>query len=324
MTTARRRRRLGVPYPLPTEPPWNAPHRSPLPTPDGTESALHFSALDFGPGESFGGYRFWLGGTPYYNINYQIEDPCLWGSHDGYHWEVPSGLVNPVFPTPPGLDYNSDIDIAHDPTTGLLHMWWREASPNSEFAAGQGRVALVHSTSPDGVAWAPKDTTLEWTGMSIAEVGISPSVVRVSDTEWHMHTGELDWSGGGGYLCRRTAASPNGPWSAPVSWSFTTSAGRAPWHLEVTLCSDGIHRALIADGSAGPLHAASSPDGLVWTGADGDVLGRRPGMWDQSLYRGSMTEHEDGGRFRVWYSGRLDQWHLGYTEIPISEWPTPI
>lgn len=308
------RRRRPAPYALPGARPWNAVMPLQVPTPDGTGSVIHTSVLDFGA-YPFAGYRYWLTATPYHNNQVELENPCVWASHDEYHWEEPAEGLNPVFPTPDGAAYNSDVDIAHDPDTGLLHLWWRTCLDRpANLADGTAWVELRHSTSPDGVTWAPYDTPISFQNVTVIERVISPSVVRVNAGLWYMYTLEAP-----GALWRRAATTPAGPWGEPERLIFPEGTGNDQWHLEVILDSTGVYRMLVATGP-GNMWAASSRDGLTWRRAPGFVMEGRAGQWDSGLYRSTFTEHENGRDYRVWYSARL---RVGYTVIPKSEWPTP-
>ena len=172
---------VGLPYAIPTAFPYNAPVYSDLPTPDGTGSATHPSAWDFGP-SGWRGWRFWMANTPYYNQDILQENPCVWVSQDGYHWEVPAGGRNPIYPTPGGGLWYSDTDIHYDAANDELLLIWR----------GPGeRINIVGSS--DGITWP---ATIQDVTPSHEEQGglfLAPSLVQIPDGTWRLYGSGQGW-----------------------------------------------------------------------------------------------------------------------------------
>ena len=318
LTVGRRRGTAPLPYTIPTTAPYNAPQHLTTPTYDGSGNTIHPDVIDFWTTHGirqWNGYRFWMAHTPYPNTDDDYENPSILASHDGVTWVTPPGLTNPIYPSP-ASGWNSDTDLTYDVATGQLVLVFRgydQADPFPHFVA----------RSSDGTTWPATATRLS---MTRPEENTSPALVRMSDG-WAM------W--GVGYpsrtLRRWTATTPEGPWSGPISCSGLTSAA---WHIDVCRIGEKLY-ALIDEGresepALDALTIASSTDGgLTWAVGSAPVITKGSGGWDSlALYRGTLQPHENGTHMRVWYSGRkgvgtMDSWHVGLTEIPLAEWPTP-
>lgn len=302
--------RPGPPYPLPTAAPYNAPTYAITPTPDGTGSTVHPSVVDFS--EKWNGYRYWMGVTPYFGSTNKVEDPCVLASNDGHRWHVPPGLTNPIEPTPAGTAYHSDTDLTYDPDTGDLVLIWRETDDYHDPDAAYSKLYL--SRSADGTTWSAKTTIIHLTGQATGTL-FSPALVRVAAGDWRLFTG---WGAGGETW---TATSPDGPWSGPTQFIWTGDA-HAIWHLDVNY--DGSRFYLLGAAQPGAdwhLFPGVSEDGISWTFGP-TFLQNRPGEWDsKTMYRATMTPHEDGLHWRLWYSSDgPGSWHVALTQVPRSLW----
>lgn len=311
LTAGARRRGQAIdttPYAMPTSAPWNVPQPTITPTYDGTGSALHPGVLDFRQinGGTWNGWRYWMAMTPYYNNNDTLENPSILVSSDGYTWQEPLEGMNPIYPWP-GASYNSDTDIEYDPSTDELVLIYK--GPGPEF---NPRVAR----SADGVTWPAAATAFAWP--NVANEQVSPALIRLPDGTWACWTNKFPTPAAISYW---TAPDPLGPWSGPTA---CTGFHRMGWHLDVTHVG-GIYYMLIFEQTSN-LWAATSRDGYTWASNTTQLMTTAAtGSWDsEQLYRGSMTPHENGTHFRVWYPGRLGKsWRIGYTEIPLTEWPPP-
>lgn len=332
------KRRSGPPYPMPTAPPWNAPTYCDLPTYDNTGSGLHIAVVDMHNeiGKDWRGWRYWAAFTPYYRQNARLENPSIIVSADGWHWVLPTGLRNPIYPAPPNpISWNADTDLAYDPGSDTLvlgYQGWREGLWISQEQVG--------ARSVDGVRWPPR----AWTsgmGEMWAKVA-SASIVQAADGSWQLYGVYTAGSGSSGIrqMRRWTSGHATGPWlgEGEATTGLTGFPLDGLWHAEVLL-DNGIYRALIWAGwTKGLVFACSSTDGLAWSRSIDPIL--RPSSdepslaglnrWDSSeTYRGSFTPHENGTHYRVWYSGTPGgatsdlSWRIGYTEIPKSAWPLP-
>lgn len=305
-----------TPYTLPSEPPYNAPVAAITPTYDGSGQAVHPSVVDFGT--AWHGFRYWCAITPYPGANDRYEDPSVIASHDGYTWQVPAGLTNPLYPAPAAPGFNSDTHLVYDPAAGELVLYYRETLDASTFTHWVMR-------SGDAVTWSARvNINLPTEGVQI----LSPALVYVAQGDWRLFG--LTRAPEPRVFQMWTSSSPEGPWSGPYGCvglrDFTY-----PWHLDV-LYFDGLFWLTVDRGPyylAQPdgLRAATSRDGITWTAAAEDFMEKGgTGAWDeQQLYRASIQPHEDGTRHRMWYSATSEdnEWRTGFTAVPRSEWPTP-
>ena len=317
LTAAARRRGPWLPYVVPDSAPYNTPVHNSTPTYDGSGNTVHPDVIDFRTSHGVAqwcGYRFWMAHTPYPNSSSVHENPSIIASNDGITWETPDGLNNPIYPRP-ATGWNSDTDLTFDPVTSELVLIFRgydTADPFPHFTA----------RSSDGVSWPSIPTRMTFTRQ---EENASPALVRMADGTWGM------W--GIGYpsrtLRRWVAASPDGPWTGPVTCTGLTTAA---WHLDVCRIGSKLY-AIIDEGredepSKDAITVASSIDGgLTWVRNLTPVITVGSGGWDTlALYRGSLQPHENGTHMRVWYSGRAgtgttNSWHVGLTLVPLTEWP---
>lgn len=297
----------GLPYELPLAAPYNVPVYCPIPTPEGSGETVHPDVVDFGPA-GWNGWRFWMGVTPFPNGNAGAENPCVFVSRDGFVWDVPAGLANPIVgtPTDPLYQANSDTDLTYDPAGDRLILLWR-----AYHTGGREKIWMAHSS--DGSTWSePAVILASEEGVSVTRI-LSPALVRVAADDWRLFTagnlGEPD--------TMRTASDPYGPWSEPVTQTFGGGAG--PYHIDVIIGPDGRFWALY-----GGTEIAVSTNGIAWT-VGPRVLTGRQGYWDEGPYRATMTPHENGAHMRLWYScmgyvNGTQEWRTGYTLVQRSHW----
>ena len=330
------RRRSGFPYEMPTAPPWNAPTFCEVPTYDNTGAFVHFSVIDMHReiGKDWRGWRFWGSLTPFYQDNDDVENPSIVASEDGYHWVLPNGVKNPVYPEPTlgtGM-WNADTDLMYDPDSDHLVLSFQ----------GQREGTLVQdqvfARSPDGIRWPIRASAGGLEGL-YAKVA-SASIYRDADGSWLMYG---VYTGGSGALGIRTlmrwrSDHASGPYfgageELDISEAQFNLWG-GPWHNENMIDLDGIHRMLVWTGwDRQYIYPCSSTDGLSWS--VGDVLLRPaqyeptlaesdPPRWDHvELYRGSFLDL--GDRFRVYYAGKSVEtdWRLGCVDVPRTVFPAP-
>ena len=310
------RARLGPPpYAFPTAAPWHAPTPCVTPAPDGTNYVIHPDVVDFGPTRRWHGWRYWMACTPFAGRTNSKENPSILVSQNGFHWEVPSGIVNPIYPDPPPPRFNSDTDLTYDPETDALVLTFRQMLPD-------GTHQHYIARSPDGRIWPAKLQPLNWTRLAGSQLA-SPAFVRRAAGDWWLY-------GVNGNTARLTyyrATSPEAAWTGP-SVIGTWPLALKPWHVDV-IYHGGAFRALVDCGPEYKGYAdgyvlGSSVDGSTWTWATGPVMDLLPGpRWDdQELYRATIQPHEDGTHMQVWYSAlTADNPQIGYTLLPHSLWP---
>ena len=305
----------GIPYPMPTSPPYNAPTYCVTPTADGSASTVHPSVVDFGSGRKWNDHRYWMAVTGFYLTNDDLENPHILASNDGFHWQPPPGLTNPVYPMPPGgVRFNSDTDLEYDPRSDELVMIYREQQlDNSQ------QVFLARS--PNGTLWPARPQVLNWTRPEATGQVLSPALIRRAEGDWWLF-GIFERTSAFIYY---RASAPEGPWTGPTTAATTLPA--PAWHLDV-IWDGAAFRALIDKGprykgAADGYAVGSSVNGNTWAWNPTNVMDLPASGWDSiELYRASIAPHENGTHMRLWYSAEgPESWRVGYTELPVSLWP---
>ena len=307
---------VSLPYPTPSIAPYNVDFLSPIPTPDGSGQTVHPDVVDFG--KHWNGWRFWLAVTPYPGGRIQEENPCVYGSNDGYHWETPKGMTNPL-DAGPNLAYsaNSDTDLFYDEGSQELILTYRL------YHTGTRRETFKLMRSADGVKWSEPVIIFDNDGSPTGDGGgvqqySSQALVRVAEGDYRMWT------------CGATnepdkmfkASTATGPWTVQSTLSFG-GTGRNPYHTDVIAGPDG--RFWMIGCSNGVAFASVSSDGVNWVSGK-PILDARRSMWDSNIYRATIQPHEDGKHMRAWYSAfRQDEgtgqvWRTAVTVIPRAEW----
>ncbi len=302
-----------IPYAIPSTAPFNVSTPALTPTYDGTGHGFHPSVWDAGVGTRWNGFRYWMGMTPFHGGNEDLENPCILASHDGFTWQVPPGLTNPLVlrGSAPGFDYNSDTELAFLPeegANGTLYCFWR---PVNGFVAPLDE-AWYYATSTDGVTWSDQEKAGAWYDVDTSYA--SPSFVRLADTEWRAFTnaGMLE------------ARHPTGPWSPLRPFRHLGLAHRRWWHHDVEWV-DGRFWAIVNNGNT-DVWPAVSRDGVHWVHGESLLAKPSANAWEaDGYYRPAFLPHPDGTRMNVWYSGynlgdpNLDR-RIGFTQVPRTEW----
>lgn len=275
---------------------WSAPAAlQPLgiPTPDGSGQATHPSVWDMGPGQTYGGHRYWMAYTPYKYANDALEDPCVAWSDNGAAWTAATGAF-PLDDAPGGASFNSDTDLTI--TGGAAYVLWR--------AVESGVAKLYWRTSTNGSTWTAK--TLIWDGgISL----FSPSMVKTA-SGWRMY-----FVGGGagarkvGFMDSTLATPTPASWTAPTWVTTPLPTGREPWHLEVKQHA-GRWWGTLTDTLTGQngvqcrIRLMQSADGTNWDVAQTELV---PGLGHShdNLYRASIAYSgtANAPTMDMWYSG---------------------
>ena len=277
----------------------NVPDPLTTPTHDGSGQAVHPDVWDFGEGEEWNGYRYWMAMTPYAYSSEATEIPNILASHDGTTWEVPPGLTNPM-------------SQGFDPCIAMVG--------DRMYVVSQGPIV---TWSDDGITWVPHRYLFQ------GDLGeVSPSILQEDDGTFRMWSIQRSFDGTRFRCLHRTAEHIMGPWSRPqeIIMPEDVSTGRDLWHIDVVK-HEGRYYAVVSEnwkgtsGQASLLYMAESNDGLVWEMSGKPVLGRgTAAKWDDAqIYRSCIIPRGagEGLWFDLWYSARgsSGKWHIGRTEI---------
>lgn len=223
---------------------------------------------------------YWIVMTPFNaGDGATIENPEIFHSDDGITWTVPTGLTNPIAPSPTGAPNNSDPHlIIHDST---MICYWRDNVG--------GTINLRYKTSKDGVNWSSMGT------VTTESTYVTAPVIRNVRGVWHLWY--LDTQGTGGHtddkLAHETASSPFGPFSGAEDCTLNGISNawvtHYYWHGDIRYVN-GTFACLAsfneASWSTGWLFG-TSPDGLTW---EFDVRPNQGSSYDCRLWR-SPTGH---------------------------------
>ena len=241
--------------------------------------------------------RRFLAITPYPGGDIKRELPSIYESGDPAEWEVPAGVTNPI--VRPWKGYLSDPDLLFEPSRRELWMYFRHVSHlNSVFltVSGDG----THWSRPTRVVRAPNHEL------------VSPTVVRVSETRWHM------WAvnaGPGGCNSVSTTVehrtSTDGlHWSSSRTVDVSGPGALTPWHIDVTWVPElrefwALYNEKPRETCATPaLRLSTSSDGITWTQHPTPVL--RAGMtaeFKDIVYRSTLEYDGRTDMVTLWYSG---------------------
>ena len=288
-----------APYAYPTAAPWTVPNVARTPTYDGSGIAVHPFVVDTRAvlGHDFRGFRYWMVMTPYADTNDQLENPSVIISNQGWEWQVPEGLTNPL-DGPPGDTWYSDTHMAWDPVGEQFVVYYRHHG-----------VGYHAATSPDGVNW-------EIHRQVIPDDSVSGSLVMREPYDWWWFTGSPLSAGGGQFRFYR-ASSPLGPWrnrqDIEVSGTATTM-----WHMHVSWEADLGRFVMIGSNRERAAFPGVSENGIDWRFG--------PHLFAQGYtYRSTMVRADDPTLYDVWYSYQGDgdlpgSWWIKHTRIPRNYW----
>jgi hypothetical protein len=263
------------------------------------------------------GFRYWMAATPYESSNSQYENPSVYVSNDGQTWSTPPGLTNPIV-AKPAYGYNSDTDLV-DGLDGRLYLFYRVVDNVN------GGVELWVTSSSDGAAWSAPVKILE--PDAATDMPASQAVV-FTGSEWSMYYVDVK-TGALNTVRRRTAASPVGPWSAPVTMTIDAApAGQEYWHLDAKNYGGQTILLLVTttEGSDGGglanLFFAWSDNGNTFTRGTNAIIPKPTvAAWDSTLYRASFVPVSDGGETKldIWYSANgTSGWRIGYSTASLG------
>lgn len=267
-----------------------------LETSDGSGQVTHPDVAYSSEGFGEGNWTYWMACTPYPDRNAHFENPELFVSYDGIHWAVPSGLTNPLVPSPEiAGDHHSDPDILLH--CGYLWLFYRQTLRSK--TPTENRIFLMKTS--DGVHWSgPRLLFSDNTGREL----LSPAVIY-TDGLFLMWTVEI-CSDDFVIVCRTSREGFE--WSAPELCKLSgLSAPRHAWHIDVLQEGDRLSALLVSSvgkgGKDSRLHYAYSEDrGLTWT-TDGFLFEKVYEFEAGAQYRASLLPREEcPGEYDLWYS----------------------
>ena len=272
---------------------------------ENSHQVVHPSAVAFA--SDWHGHRFWLALTPYPNSDSDVENPSLFGSATGDSWAVPSGITNPVATT--GRGYLSDPELAYDPTSDELRLYYREVVERGHRKHKRHQADIVYITrSSDGERWSAPVAILNDMGHYV----VSPSVTRRGDSDWLMWSvdaGTRGCASQSNHLIMRQSTDGLA-WTLPTRVSFQ-QPGFLPWHLDVQYVPQlNAYWALVAayprghDCTTSSLFLATSTDGTNWTTYPTPLLSR--GVLPQfatNVYRSTFAFEGSGNGMTIWLTG---------------------
>ena len=294
---------------------------------ESSRQVVHPSVVAFP--SAWNGRRFWLALTPYPNSDSRVENPSLFSSENGNSFAVPTGVTNPVAKTSRG--YLSDPDLAFDPVSNELRMYYREvveSHHHGKHTRHQADVVYV-TRSNDGVQWSAPRAILA----DIGHYVVSPAVARRADGDWKMWAVD---AGRRGCTSRETRIilrhSADGiGWSTPTAVSFL-QPGFVPWHLDVQFVPQlNAYWALVAAyrrGSActaSSLFLATSTNGVDWKTYPSPVLerGALP-QFSANVYRSTFAFAADGNSLTLWLTGATTVQRGERRKGPVLRWSAAV
>lgn len=231
------------------------------------------------------GYNFWMAYTPYPGT--ERENPVIVASNNGYDWETPAGLVNPISPAP-ATGYNSDTELVYT-NTGTLRCYWRWHTQTSE----QNVLRMMESS--DGVNWeAAVDCTIP--------ANIDPLSPCIHVTMGGAYTLWIGGSQGSSSISIRRLTSTDGiTWGDMTDCPTNFDGHGFHWHPMVW-AQAGNYYCLSAFVSEEPttanlmpdLYFGKSADGITWEFDANPLVARgEEGLKNYRVYRSAAVRVGD-------------------------------
>lgn len=243
----------------------------------------------------FAGYPYWMAFTPYPLGDDRMENPSIRASRDGLAWEKIPGIPDPLIPAPAESDvHHADPELMHfHGRLNLLYLTIRRKTYETWFNLTE---------CGEDLSWSePRSIPIE---AGVVSPTFQADGLRIR--EW--------------FIKDHALFSRQGPDFFSLGDDRSCSAeipGHVPWHVDVLKTEEG-YEALIAafptgsNSSRTRLYHLTSEDGLAFTlGSPAPVI--RPSLlgWDnRMIYRSSFLK-EEGGTYRIWYSGSSWGKHFG-------------
>jgi hypothetical protein len=284
----------------------NAPMYQITPTYDWSGQAMHPGIVYFP--EGWNGYKYWMAMTPLTYSDHFKENPSILVSNDGFSWEVPPGLINPLVYPPPYGGYNADPDLVYNDDTDELWLYFLR------YYANTNQTKMCLKKSADGVNWTESEYLITWNNQD-SDNERSWAIIK-QDSDWHYWAECRDAP----YAVYYRYSTDGRNWSEPQIVEFSPEPLSLPWHLDVIYVPSKSEYWMLYSSPGAPggsLYFAKSKDRLRWTTGLNKVLSPSVDGWDNNmLYRPTLLYDSNSQLLRVWYSAKsnLGEWHTGYTE----------
>jgi hypothetical protein len=261
---------------------------------------------------AWNGYKYWMAYTPYPNAQPGAENPCLAASNDMIKWVTPSGVVNPLAPTPNGGSntfkyYNSDTHLLFNSASNRLEMFYREVWDTYE------NIYMISSIN--GTVWSAPVLVKSSQPMLPNNVKklICP-VILLSGSKYSMYVME------DGNIRLYESTDNFATWTDKGLITRDGGVNLTTWHFDIIVNPlTGNYELLNNDNdltttpSDGILTHYVSSDGLAWTQTDFYMLpSYGTNRFDnQGLYRSTLVF--TNARYYLIYTGisTSNEWRLG-------------
>lgn len=290
---------------------WSPPTVLTTPTYDGSGQAVHPSVVYIS--ESFAGYKYWMGITPYPGGNDDYENPSILASNDGVTWAVPDGITNPLAPKP--SHHNSDCCLVWDASISTLYLYYVEMLTD-----------ITHTIYRFAITEDPLTVSTKVQCLQSSSYLFAPAVVKNGTNDWVM------WVFDGANKLHRYISADGVSWSSDTivgiynqSNGLATSLTLVSWHLSVTK-RDDRYLFFICAYPAGGNNAqtdlywayADSIDSPIWFDTTA-ILNEFTGWGNRQVYLSCMTTMENGtNRLYISAATTNPYWRTGYADISLS------
>jgi hypothetical protein len=143
-----------------------------IPTYDGSGQVTEPNVIFFE--SSWHGFKYWMVFTPYPNGNASKENPSIVVSEDGFSWQVPLGLVNPLDLPLASDRHLADASIFYDQNSDRIWVYYIRYRDVIQVQ----NIQVLRLVSADGNHWQNEGVLFT---VPIHEI-LSPSVAKIGDT----------------------------------------------------------------------------------------------------------------------------------------------
>lgn len=272
--------------------------------PPGDGMVIHPTFMQFR--DTWNGYEYLMGLTPYREAKSKWENPVIYGSNDLLNYDMLNNGLH-LADKPDGFNYltgetyNSDIFFCYDFYSGELLCGWREYGTA---ANGSGKLCTLKARrTKDLVAWG--DVEVLWKGDTNYLV-LSPSIVFNFDTGmFDLYTIEGISTRTYNKISRWTSPTLKNPvWSNNLQIDPKLPNFK-PWHIDVRYVGDALMGVMHypdyenAGQRDGNIWSCKSTDnGNSWTYANKPVL---VGEFIKPYKASVMPVYDDNGKYRLEY-----------------------